>query len=187
MKMLKTKDEIRRWLRSMNIFDYTLHDDLTVDVNESIYLSGRKLKTIPIQFGVVKGDFFCDNNSLKTLKGTPHILEGSLFCNVNNIKNLSHLPHYIKETFDCAYNPIDITTIKEIGFQYLAHVCLPEDKAQYLQNYYSDECDFYGDLDDKVAIYLSKEQVSEVLMSLKEKALFDNTLKNKQIKKRVKL
>ena len=36
--MLKTKEEIEKWLDEMKVKKYTINDDLTVDVNDSVFL-----------------------------------------------------------------------------------------------------------------------------------------------------
>lgn len=64
MTILKTKKEIQAWLDEMEIKNYTINDDLIVDVNGDVTLSFKKLKTIPVQFGVLKGNFNCSILSL---------------------------------------------------------------------------------------------------------------------------
>lgn len=55
--MLKNKNEIKLWLEKMNIKNYTINDDFSVDVNENVNISKNKLTVIPIQFNHLKGGF----------------------------------------------------------------------------------------------------------------------------------
>ena len=74
--MLKTKEQIKQWLDEMGVINYVINKDLTVDVKGDVNLSYKNLKELPVQFGKVKGNFFCSNNQLKSLKGaqTDYIL-----------------------------------------------------------------------------------------------------------------
>ena len=74
--MFKTKKQIKQWLDEMGVKDYTINKNLIVDVEGDVNLSYKNLKELPVQFGKVKGNFFCSNNQLKSLKGaqTDYIL-----------------------------------------------------------------------------------------------------------------
>ena len=74
--MLKTKSAISLWLDKYDIENYTINDDLTVDVAGNVYLGNSGLATIPIQFGKVGGTFSCYNNQLKSLVGCPREVGG---------------------------------------------------------------------------------------------------------------
>ena len=72
---------IKAWLDEHNIKNYTINSKGEVDVNEDVILSRRGLTEFPsyIQFGTVKGNFFCNNNNLTTLKGAPKKVGGGFF------------------------------------------------------------------------------------------------------------
>ena len=78
--MLQSKSEIAAWLDKYNIENYTINDDLTVDVAGNVDLYYNKLATIPIQFGKVTGWFDCSNNKLTSLEGCPSIIRGEFYC-----------------------------------------------------------------------------------------------------------
>ena len=99
--MLKTKSEISLWLDKYDIVNYTINDDLTVDVAGSVYLGNRGLRTIPIQFGKVNGDFYCFSNNLTSLVGCPREVGGHFFCNNNQLKSLVGCPSIIRGGFEC--------------------------------------------------------------------------------------
>ena len=64
-KKLKTKT--KAWLNEMEVENFTINDDLTVDVNGNVNLFGKGLTSLPVQFGKVKGYFSCSNNQLTSL------------------------------------------------------------------------------------------------------------------------
>jgi hypothetical protein len=53
------KARIENWLNEYNIINYTINNDLTIDVNGVVYLSTYKEEQLPeyIQFGNVTGYF----------------------------------------------------------------------------------------------------------------------------------
>ena len=100
------KQEIIDWLDKMNIKNYSLRDDL-VDVEGSVNLYGRKLKVIPVQFGIVKGDFDCSYNNLKSLEGSPKTVGGNFNCWGNNLESLDGCPKTVWGYFDCSNNNLE--------------------------------------------------------------------------------
>ena len=48
----------------MEIKNYIINEDLTVDVNSEVYILDKELKEIPIRFGIVNGNFDCSYNEL---------------------------------------------------------------------------------------------------------------------------
>ena len=104
--MLDNKKDIESWLNSENIKKYTINDDLTVDVNGAVDISFIGLKHIPVQFGVIKGDFYIQRNELTSCKGFPKFVDGSLFCYHNNITSLKHCTETINGDFNCSQNKL---------------------------------------------------------------------------------
>jgi hypothetical protein len=104
MNQLTTKKDIQNWLNEMNITDYTINEDLTVDVNGSVDLKAKGFTSIPIQFGMVKGIFQCSNNRLKTLEGTPHTVDGIFKCDFNKLENLVGGPKIATYAYECENN-----------------------------------------------------------------------------------
>lgn len=102
-QFFKTKDEIKTWLDAANISNYTIHDTLVVDVNASVRISHMELTSIPIQFGVVEGDFNCSENKLTHLLGSPHIVKKTFDCSLNQLTSLTGAPNEV-DTFICDYN-----------------------------------------------------------------------------------
>ena len=101
---LKTREETKDWLDSMKIKNYTINDDLTVDVSGYVWLNEKNLDYIPVQFGVVDGYFDCTNNNLTSLKGCPTEVAGIFYCHNNNLTSLEHCPTEVNGHFYCHNN-----------------------------------------------------------------------------------
>jgi hypothetical protein len=57
---------ITQWLDEMGVGNYTINDNLTLDVKGNVYLNNRDLTKFPefIRFNKVGGGFWCYNNNL---------------------------------------------------------------------------------------------------------------------------
>lgn len=93
-------DDVKAWLEEMNIDNYVIHDDLTVDAN-FINLSKKQLTHIPIQFGIIRGGFDISDNLLTSLKGSPSKTYGPYNCHDNPLTNLQYAPKEVAE-FSCS-------------------------------------------------------------------------------------
>ncbi len=97
-------NKVKDWLDMFGIENYTIHDDLTVDVDGDVDLSESSLDEIPIQFGKVLGVFDLDENILETLKGCPEYVGDSFWCRSNNLYTLEGGPKYVGGHFNCGFN-----------------------------------------------------------------------------------
>ena len=133
-QFLQTREEIEAWLQKMKIKNYTINDDLTVDVDSTVYIFGRMLKTIPVQFRStwhfdcsdnqltsldgcpreVDGYFSCSYNNLTSLKGAPRDVSDSFFCRANSLTTLKGAPKFVGKHFSCTDNP-DLKSLDGIG------------------------------------------------------------------------
>jgi hypothetical protein len=104
-QVLKTEAQIKAWLDEMEITDYTINPDLTVDVNGNVYLWHKNLVYIPIQFGQVSGHFYCNDNQLKSLEGSPTQMTKSFDCSKNQLQSLAYGPK-TTQGFNCSSNQL---------------------------------------------------------------------------------
>lgn len=104
-QFLKTKEEIKKWLDDIGIENYTINKDLTVDAGDVI-ISKRGLKTIPVKFGKIYGDFICSNNKLTSLEGCPKIVRGSFVCDNNKLTSLEFGPYDVEGHYECEHNQL---------------------------------------------------------------------------------
>ena len=100
------REMIEDWLKEHNIEKYTINDDFTIDVDGFVLLDKENLKEFPeyIQFGVVKGSFYCSMNNLTSLRGCPREVEKSFYCTHNKLTSLIGAPEKVGEYFDCTAN-----------------------------------------------------------------------------------
>ena len=116
----QTKEEITEWLKDMRIENYTINNDLTVDIDGLVDLTFKYLKKIPVKFNEIRGKFGCGYNQLISLKGSPEIVgsgdNGGFGCNNNQLNSLKYCPKIINGNFYCNSNElislIDLPIIK---------------------------------------------------------------------------
>lgn len=104
------KKEIERKLDELGVEHYSIVEDGTVDVNGTVDLSFKNLTKIPVQFGVVKGDFNCSNNKLLSLDGSPKSVGVSFFCHNNHLTSLAGAPRFVGKAFICRNNRLSSLT-----------------------------------------------------------------------------
>ena len=106
-----TKDQVKIILYNLEIKNYTINEDLTVDVTGDVIIDYKTLKIMPpVQFGVVTGNFNCDGNELTTLQGGPTEVGGNFYCSSNQLTTLQGGPTKVGGYFVCAYN--ELTTLQ---------------------------------------------------------------------------
>jgi len=74
------------------------------DSNTDIKILYLNLTIIPIQFNIVKGDFYCSLNYLISLEGCPKEVGGNFNCSENNLTSLKGCPKKIGKDLDCSFN-----------------------------------------------------------------------------------
>ena len=91
-----------------------------VNVNGNVNLMMKKLKKLPLKFGVVTGSFRCEYNELTSLEGAPNKVGGGFNCGDNKLINLEGGPKEVGGDFNCSYN--EITSLKggpsEVGREF---------------------------------------------------------------------
>jgi hypothetical protein len=117
MKYLKRFDEeygrtIKSWCKKLDLYNFEINEDGSVDVYYEVNITGLDLSKIPIQFGYVQGYFHCDNNKIELLKNSPREIDESFSCSNNKIISLENGPIEVGEYYDCSKNML--TTLKEI-------------------------------------------------------------------------
>jgi hypothetical protein len=99
-----TKDEIVELCIKYKIENYTINDDLSIDVDGDVSLKGGVLEYLPLKFNYVSGYFNCSFNKLKTLEGSPQTVGGYFMCYYNKLKTLEGSPQTVGHDFDCSDN-----------------------------------------------------------------------------------
>jgi hypothetical protein len=137
--MLKTKSDIIKWLHEYHIENYTINDDLTVDVDNDVNLSDKNLYEILIQFGVINGNFWCNHNKLTSFQGCPVEVRGDFYCFGNKITNFKDCPRIIEGDFNCMNNHLNsISDLNStiLGFFIHSYYCTEPYEIKEIHNYY---------------------------------------------------
>ena len=96
LKFLSSKGRIGKYITRLNG---------TVDVSGDVNLLGMKLKKLPVQFGIVTGNFDCAHNQLTSLQGAPEKVGESFWCTHNQLTSLEGSPEEVGGEFYCSGNP----------------------------------------------------------------------------------
>jgi hypothetical protein len=102
----KDKDTVEEILNLLDITGYTINPDLTVDVRGNVEITGKSLKSIPVQFRNVSGYFSCAFNELTTLEGAPQKVGGDFYCPGNQLTSLQGAPQKVGGDFYCPGNQL---------------------------------------------------------------------------------
>jgi hypothetical protein len=91
--------------KEFGIKNWSIIDGL-VDVDGDVDLSYRRLTKLPLKFGRVSGDFYCENNNLTTLEGAPKEVVGDFSCYNNKLTTLEGAPKEVGGGFICSNNKL---------------------------------------------------------------------------------
>jgi hypothetical protein len=103
-KIFENLKDIHDICKEYRIDNYTINDDLSIDVNGDVDLCDRGLNKLPIKFGNVSGDFYCDRNQLISLEGAPQLVSGGFYCHRNQLTSLEGAPQSVGGEFYCSDN-----------------------------------------------------------------------------------
>jgi len=137
---------IIKWLESFDIKNYTINDDLTIDVNGDVHLYYKSLTYFPsfIKFNKVFGSFDCCNNQLTSLEGCPTTVSGYFSCYFNKLTSLEGCPKTVSKGFYCSNN--QLTSLKGCPLRVgKAFYCF-KNKKQFSEEYVRSLCKVKGDI-----------------------------------------
>jgi hypothetical protein len=104
--------EIKQWLYTLRINNYTIRPDGTVDVDGDVcFYSALKEIILPVQFGKVSGKVSAGTSPLLSLHGFPQYIGGDLFIHNTHIKSLSGIEKIINEIHGGVYINPQVTHI----------------------------------------------------------------------------
>ena len=77
-------------------------------IQGNVDLSDLYLEKLPdfLEDVIVKGHFFCHNNSLASLEGAPEKVGGSFYCHNNSLTSLKGSPEKVGGDFSCYNNSL---------------------------------------------------------------------------------
>ena len=101
-----SEQEIHDICKEYKIKNYSINPDGSIDVDETVYLSGKGLKRVPVKFNKVDGGFFCNNNNLTSLEGFPKHVSGNINLGTNQLTSLENSPIELGQYLYCYKNPL---------------------------------------------------------------------------------
>jgi len=88
------------------IGDYTINDDLSIDISASLMLTDRGLEEIPLNIRKVSGDVDISGNLFTNLKGCPKLVGGYFSCSGSKLTSLEFGPEWVEGNFYCYNNKL---------------------------------------------------------------------------------
>jgi len=111
-----TREEVVKVCEYYKIENYTIDDDLSIDVDGSIGLYNKNLEHLPLKFNYVDGSFECQGNKLKSLEGCPKTVNGDFYCFTNELETLEGCPQTVGGDFYCFTNELkDLEHFPEVN------------------------------------------------------------------------
>jgi hypothetical protein len=105
-KLFESEKSIHDMCRKYRITNYTINDDVSIDVDGNVDLSGRGLTKLPLKFRNVSGYFYCSDNELTSLEGCPLSVGVSFYCSDNKLTSLEGCPSSVGVDFWCFDNKL---------------------------------------------------------------------------------
>jgi len=117
-----------------NIKNYTINDDNSIDVDDDVNLTIKKLTKLPLNFNKVTGYFACGSNNLISLNGCPKYIGKSFSCVYNNLNSFEGCPEYVGNDFYISNN--NITNLDGFSKYIGGNLHCRNNPIEYLYNNY---------------------------------------------------
>ncbi|HOB25692.1 MAG TPA: hypothetical protein PKG93_00895 [Bacilli bacterium] len=98
--------QIKSFCKKYDIKNYTINSDGSIDVNDDVYLSCKKLTELPLRFRNVTGHFWVYTNQLTSLQGCPTSVSKDFYCSENKLTSLKGSPQSVGDCFYCSDNKL---------------------------------------------------------------------------------
>jgi hypothetical protein len=100
------KDYLDKVCKKYRIRNYKINGDGSINANGDIDLDYLGLKSLPLKFNKVNGNFSCCGNNLTNLFGSPQEVGGYFYCSSNKLTSLEGSPNMVGKQFDCSDNKL---------------------------------------------------------------------------------
>ena len=104
--------EIHNIMSKLTKAKYVINKDGSVDVYGDVKIP-NEMTEIPIQFGMVSGNFNCSAIEITSIKGAPREVGGVFSCSYTNITSLEGAPREVGGNFWCG--DTEITSLDGLG------------------------------------------------------------------------
>lgn len=179
--MFKTLRETCQWLDKMEIDNYQVDNDFTVNVGGEVNLFEQELTHLPVKFGRVKGNFAIQKTALQSLVGLPHTVENHFMCEVKPELNFSqYAPQKIGGSLflygELSMADLHFLSTLNLGEGFSHHCQNEKEKIIYFKEKYLQQ-------NNTLVLNLNVEEFQTVLKIQFEKEALDAKISNKINKK----
>lgn len=110
-----TKELIINIMLDSGIDNYTINDDLSIDINENVDLNNEEpitkyMKDGTINLNIINGNFSCMLDGDLKNASMPRIVNGDFDISFSNFETLERCPGQVKGDYNCSFN--NLTTLK---------------------------------------------------------------------------
>lgn len=105
-KLFESHSDIKDICYNHRIFNYTINEDRSIDINDDVDLGKYRLERLPLKFRNVTGSFSIGENSLTSLDGCPKYVGRGFYCSYNHLTSLKGGPESVGGEFYCAANKL---------------------------------------------------------------------------------
>jgi hypothetical protein len=100
---------------------FTVRGAISINANGSVDIAGncharkslQALKSLPLKFNAIAGDFLIDHSDLTSLQGGPETVGGTFNCYENKLTSLQGCPNHVGKDFICSSNKLIILSDKK--------------------------------------------------------------------------
>lgn len=132
----KTEAEVDKVCKKYDIRNYTINDDLSIDVKNDVWLHLEDLEYLPLNFNYVSNNFYCFKNRLISLVGSPIIIDGSFVSYENKLETLDGSP--LEVGYDFILNDNNLMSLKGCPKKISGIFCIKENNLRTI-DYLPDE------------------------------------------------
>ena len=105
--MVTDKEQVKKILEQ----NFRIRGHLRISTKGVVTVTGdvdltKSVSKLPVQFGAVSGNFWCNGGTLNTLVGSPTSVGGYFLCENNLLTNLQGAPKHVGTHFWCTENPL---------------------------------------------------------------------------------
>lgn len=181
-----TEQEIHSNCKTYKIKNYTINDDMSLDVDGSVNICSygkADINELPLTFNKISGDFKVISNRLTTLKGCPKIVGGNFDCTYNQLTSLEGCPEQVGLIFSCSFN--QLTSLEHCKFDFVAinfsgNQIMPQSLFELDDTTYEKAIEKFDELSDKHLGYDWHNYYFQITKSefniLKRKYTIDNII-----------
>lgn len=136
--------------------NYIIHDDLSVDVEGSVFISDdySPMSYLPVKFNKVSENFVCSNLRLTSLRNSPRSVGRNFSVQLNLLTSLEGGPEKVGGTFSINENPV---TSLEYAPREMDSLMLRRTKISSLKNIHKQIREIHWD------IYLENKPMTNIL------------------------